>query len=193
MLPGNVTMAMTELPAEAMLATVVRHGPNYQSHSLSARSARGWRRTVFRSRGRAAKSFFSSQAIRPQGGRRGGGAVPGDQSRVADGRYFSRRTRTGPNSHSAGIISRNDGARPELQPRSKRSHSKRETENADDPRSSDFGSHAKGARRGHREAAELSQRTGDPIHARRPAGTTSLRRARSRCSPTETSSSAIPR
>jgi DNA-binding transcriptional MerR regulator len=31
-LPGGVTMAMTELPAEAMLATVVRHGPNYQSH-----------------------------------------------------------------------------------------------------------------------------------------------------------------
>jgi DNA-binding transcriptional MerR regulator len=31
-LPGNVPMAMTELPAEAMLATVVRHGPNYQAH-----------------------------------------------------------------------------------------------------------------------------------------------------------------
>ena len=25
-------MAMTELPAERTLATVVRHGPNYQSH-----------------------------------------------------------------------------------------------------------------------------------------------------------------
>lgn len=31
-LPGNVPMAITELPAEATLATVVRHGPNYQSH-----------------------------------------------------------------------------------------------------------------------------------------------------------------
>ena len=31
-LPGNVTMAMTELPAERTLATVVRSGPNYQSH-----------------------------------------------------------------------------------------------------------------------------------------------------------------
>jgi len=31
-LPGNIPMAMGELPAEAMLATVVRHGPNYQSH-----------------------------------------------------------------------------------------------------------------------------------------------------------------
>jgi DNA-binding transcriptional MerR regulator len=31
-LSGNITMAMTELPAEAMLATLVRHGPNYQSH-----------------------------------------------------------------------------------------------------------------------------------------------------------------
>ena len=65
-LPGNVTMAMTELPAEAMLATVVRHGPNYESHSPRVHLARGWRRTVFRSRGRAAKSFFNSQAIRPR-------------------------------------------------------------------------------------------------------------------------------
>ena len=92
-LPGNVTMAMTELPAEAMLATVVRHGPNYESHLAIGCTWHVDGGERFSDRGAGPRSLSSTpkQSVR-EGGRRRGGAVSRDQGGVADGRHFNRRT-----------------------------------------------------------------------------------------------------